>query len=308
MKKIRTLTGAAALALVAGVAPIHAQQPQDSKRTDPRVPPAADAAKAQPQNTPQRQPESKPQPQESRPQPQNRAQPERVAPRQQPAPQPQVMQLPRREPVAQPQQQDVRRVPLSQGEQQQRVWQEQQRLAQYRGALDERTRLLQEQSALLQQQRRLAQYRVQQQYYERLREQQLRLQDDRDFDDAYYYAPNSYQYYRGGSYYETNQYGAQALQRAVNYGYEEGVRAGQADRQDGWPFNYTSSYAYQDANYGYDGYYIGQSDYNYFFRQGFQRGYQDGYSGSFQYGSPSNGGFSMLGSLLSNILGLRSIP
>ena len=68
-----------------------------------------------------------------------------------------------------------------------------------------------------------------------------------------------------------------------------------------------SSYAYQDANYGYDGYYVSQYDYNYFFRQGFQRGYEDGYDGRFQYGSPSNCGYSILGSLVSNILGLRLI-
>ena len=36
----------------------------------------------------------------------------------------------------------------------------------------------------------------------------------------------------GGRYYETNQYGADLLRQAVNYGYDQGVRAGQADRQD----------------------------------------------------------------------------
>jgi hypothetical protein len=42
-----------------------------------------------------------------------------------------------------------------------------------------------------------------------------------------------YRYSRGGSYYETNRYGAQMLRRAVNNGYEEGFWAGQADREDG---------------------------------------------------------------------------
>ena len=54
-------------------------------------------------------------------------------------------------------------------------------------------------------------------------------------------------------------------------------------------------YAYQDANYGYNGYYVDQDDYNYYFREGFRRGYEDGYYSRYQYGSYSNGNYSMLG-------------
>jgi hypothetical protein len=35
----------------------------------------------------------------------------------------------------------------------------------------------------------------------------------------------------------------------VNYGYDEGVRSGIADRRDRWAFNYRDSFAYQDANF-----------------------------------------------------------
>jgi len=93
----------------------------------------------------------------------------------------------------------------------------------------------------------------------------------------------------GGSYYETNQYGAQMLRQAINNGYEEGFRAGQADRQDGWGFIPQDAISYEDASYGYDGYYVDQSEYQYYFRQGFDRGYEDGYYSRNQYGRYSNG-------------------
>jgi hypothetical protein len=44
---------------------------------------------------------------------------------------------------------------------------------------------------------------------------------------------------------------ADLLRQAVNYGYEQGFRAGEADRQDRWRSNYQGSFAYQDASYGY---------------------------------------------------------
>jgi hypothetical protein len=40
------------------------------------------------------------------------------------------------------------------------------------------------------------------------------------------------------------------LRQALNYGYEEGFRAGQADREDRVRSSYRDSYAYQDATYG----------------------------------------------------------
>jgi hypothetical protein len=97
------------------------------------------------------------------------------------------------------------------------------------------------------------------------------------------------------------------LRQAVNTGYEEGYRAGQADREDGWGFNYQEAYAYQDANYGYNGYYIDQGEYNHYFREGFRRGYEDGYHSRNQFGSYSNGKFAILGAVLSQILNLQSL-
>ena len=153
----------------------------------------------------------------------------------------------------------------------------------------------------------MAQYRYQQQYLLRL--QQIRIQNARSYNNnrnQYYLATSNFRYMRGGSYYETNQYGANLLRQAVNYGYEQGFRAGQADRQDRWNSSYQDSYGYQDANYGYSGYYVDQNEYNHYFREGFRRGYEDGYDSRHQYGSYSNGRYSILGSVLSLVLNLES--
>jgi len=168
----------------------------------------------------------------------------------------------------------------------------------------------QQRTAALQQQGRKAQYRFQQQYSEHLRQQDMSLQNERhDYNnDPYFYTAPNYRYNRGGRYYETNQYGANSLRRAMNYGYEEGFRAGQADRQDRWASNYQDSFAYQDANYGYDGYYVAQDDYNYYFREGFRRGYEDGYNGRYQYGRYSGGNYTILDAVSASILGLQSLP
>jgi hypothetical protein len=125
--------------------------------------------------------------------------------------------------------------------------------------------------------------------------------------DPYTTTPHTYRYVVSGAQRQTNQYGADVLRQAVNYGYQEGVRAGAADRQDRRPASYQNTIAYRDANYGYSGNYVDQSDYNYYFRQGFRRGYEDGYGGRSQYGSSLNGTPSILGSLLTSILGLQSI-
>src|SRR5437667_463928 len=115
----------------------------------------------------------------------------------------------------------------------------------------------------------------------------------------------SYSYYRDSQYYYVNQYGADLLRRAVTDGYEEGYRAGLADRQDGWQFDPDNGDAYQDASYGYDGYYVDVAEYQYYFREGFRRGYEDGYYGRYQYGTYSNGRYSILGNILNLILDLR---
>jgi hypothetical protein len=169
-------------------------------------------------------------------------------------------------------------------------------------------RFSQQQAALLKQQRRANEYRAEQQYLAQLRQQQLRLQAARNYaNDPYIRTAPTYRYAYGGVTRETNQYGADVLRQAVNDGYQEGVRFGQADRQDGLAANYQNSPAYRDANYGYSGYYVDQSDYNYYFRQGFRRGYSDGYYSQSQYGSSFNGTSSILATLLSSILGLTSL-
>ena len=143
-----------------------------------------------------------------------------------------------------------------------------------------------------------------------MRQQQARFDEDREHDyenDPYYYTAPIYRYYRGGNYYEANEYRADLLRRAVNYGYSEGFRTGQADRQDHWRSNYRDAYAYQDANYGYTGYYVDQDEYNYYFREGFQRGYQDGFESRYRYGRYSNGSYSILGGILGQILNFESL-
>jgi hypothetical protein len=157
---------------------------------------------------------------------------------------------------------------------------------------------------VLEQQRRVAQLRFQQRYLDRVRQDQLRLQQWQYNSNNYY---NNYRYRRGSSYYETSQYGAEMLRRAVNDGYQEGYNAGRADREDGWGFNPQDAYAYQDASYGYDSYYVDLNEYQYYFREGFQRGYQDGYYSRSQYGRYSNGTGSILGAILEGILGLQLI-
>jgi hypothetical protein len=160
----------------------------------------------------------------------------------------------------------------------------------------------------LQQNRRMAQYRYQQQYYDRLRQQQNRFnsRNYNYYNDPYFYTPANYRYSYNGRWLSTNRYGADLMRQAVNYGYQEGLRAGRADRDDRWRNDYRNSYAYQDANYGYNGYYLRQDQYNYYFRQGFQRGYEDAYRNDYRYGYRDNdGNYAILAGVLSVILGLQ---
>ena len=201
---------------------------------------------------------------------------------------------------------------LSQERQKQLIEQQQQRITQYRQHLDQQEQqgLAQQRATLLQQQKRAAQYRFQEDYLERLRQQQIRIRNDRDHDydrDPYFYTAPNWRYYRGGRYYETNQYGADLLRQAVNYGYAEGFRAGQADREDRWRSNYRDAYAYQDASYGYGGYYVDRDEYNYYFREGFRRGYEDGYYSRYRYGRYSDGRYSILDIFLGKILNFQSL-
>jgi hypothetical protein len=116
---------------------------------------------------------------------------------------------------------------------------------------------------------------------------------------------NRYRVYRNGSYYDTDSRGAELLRQAVNRGYQEGFRAGQADRNSRRAGNYRNSSVYNSGNYGYQSY-VDLNQYRYYFQQGFERGYQDGYNSRFQYGSNSNGGLNILGTILQSILNIQA--
>jgi hypothetical protein len=198
---------------------------------------------------------------------------------------------------------------LSQEQQQERIREQKRLVAEYNQRIAEQQAIALRNAQELEQQRRLAHYRYQQAYSEQMRQQQARLEDDRyDYDnDPFYYTPPTYQYRRDGNYYKTNQYGADQLRKASNTGYQEGYEAGRADKQDNWRFDYRQSFAYQDANYGFDGRYVRQDDYNHYFREGFQRGYEDGYYRRRTYGTNANGSDSLLGTVLNTILNLQPL-
>jgi hypothetical protein len=198
---------------------------------------------------------------------------------------------------------------LSQQQQQERIREQKRLLAEYNQRIAQQQAIALRDAQQLEKQKRLAHYRYQQAYYEQLRQQQARLANDRhDYDnDPFYYTPPTYQYRRGDAYYQTNQYGADQLRQASNTGYQKGYQAGRADKQDHWRFDYRGSFAYQDANYGFDGRYVRQDDYNYYFREGFQRGYEDGYYGRRTYGSNANGSDSLFGAVLNMILNLQPL-
>ena len=193
---------------------------------------------------------------------------------------------------------------------QRRISEQQQRLTQYSAQLAQQTQVAQQREAALQQAHRNAQYTFQQQYVTGLNEQRQRIGGYSNYDyagDPYFYTPPTFRYLRAGTYYETNEYGANVLRDAINIGYQEGFMAGAADRQDHWRFDYRDSFAYQDADYGYRGFYVSRAEYNYYFRQGFRRGYEDGYYSRARYGTQVSGKYSIAGAILSTILNLRSI-
>ena len=193
-------------------------------------------------------------------------------------------------------------------EQRQRVQIQQQRAAEYRRQLDQQVIAMQQQNVQLQQQRRMSQYGAQLQYAAQLRQQQHDLLAARDYaTDPWVSAPYTYRYVANGANRQTNQYGAEVLRQAVRNGYAQGYRAGQADQQDHSPASYQSTFAYRDANHGYAGRDVEQSDYNFYFRQGLERGYADGFAHRAQYGTVAKGAATIHDALLSTILGLQPI-
>jgi hypothetical protein len=116
--------------------------------------------------------------------------------------------------------------------------------------------------------------------------------------------PNRYRVNRNGSYYNTDQRGAELLRQAVRSGYEQGLRAGQNDRNSRRRSSWTSNSEYRSGSYGYDSH-VARNQYQHYFQQGFQKGYQDGYNSRSQYGSNNNGSGSILGTILNQILNIQ---
>lgn len=122
-----------------------------------------------------------------------------------------------------------------------------------------------------------------------------------------------YRVVRGGSYYNTDQRGAELLRNAVSEGYRQGFIAGRADysgsRRTGW----SNSNIYRTGTFGYQNS-VNRGQYQYYFRQGFQRGYQDGsnseyqngHNGTFRYGTYDNGTPNILSTILNEVLNIQS--
>jgi len=214
------------------------------------------------------------------------------------------------EQAAQAARQERRAARLSEARQQQLIQETQQRQARYAVLLSQRQAEADRLAAQLREQKRLRQARYYDMYLNRLQQQRYAVEQARYYDynnDPYYYSYPTYRYSYGGRYYETNDRGADLLRNALNYGYEEGYQAGQADRADGWRFDYRNSFAYRDANYGYTGFYVNEDSYNNYFRQGFQRDYEDGYYSRSQYGTMVIGKYQLIGSILSTLLNLTAL-
>lgn len=110
---------------------------------------------------------------------------------------------------------------------------------------------------------------------------------------------------RNGTYYETNNRGAELLKQAVNSGYQEGYRSGRNDRIGRRASNHKNSPVYRKGNYGYQKY-VASAQYQYYFQQGFERGYDDGFNTRFENGSDTNGSVNILENILQNILTIES--
>ena len=94
------------------------------------------------------------------------------------------------------------------------------------------------------------------------REQRRRQRDYRNDD---------WRYNNGGS--------SDLRQTALNAGYNEGVKEGRKDRQNGDRFDYRDEEDFRNANTDYSSRLGNRELYRQYFRQGFANGYNDGYRG-----------------------------
>jgi len=83
--------------------------------------------------------------------------------------------------------------------------------------------------------------------------------------------------------YDDDRYGyggsAQLRQTALNAGYNEGIKEGRKDRNNGERFEFRDEEDYRNANTDYSSRLGNRSLYQQYFRQGFENGYADGYRG-----------------------------
>jgi hypothetical protein len=122
-----------------------------------------------------------------------------------------------------------------------------------------------------------------------------------------------YRIYRNGSYYNTDNRGADMLRQAINEGYRQGFAAGRSDYSGRRRSSWSNNNMYRTGTYGYSSG-VDRRQYQYYFQQGFQRGYQDGsnsryqdgYSGNYQYGYNEGGTLNILGTILNGILNISS--
>ena len=114
----------------------------------------------------------------------------------------------------------------------------------------------------------------------------------------------AYRLQRGRSFYETDQRGVDLIKRAISSGYQQGVIAGRGDRRDSRRSDYRDESLYRAGTYGYQNY-VDRDQYQHYFREGFERGYRDGFANQPTYGSNTGGKWSILGTVLNNILILR---
>lgn len=68
-------------------------------------------------------------------------------------------------------------------------------------------------------------------------------------------------------------------QTALNAGYNEGIKEGRKDRQNGDRFEFRDEEDYRNANTDYSSRLGNREVYRQYFRQGFANGYNDGYRG-----------------------------
>jgi hypothetical protein len=144
---------------------------------------------------------------------------------------------------------------LSKAQQTQLITTQQARVNNYRTWQRAQRTAAQQAAAAIQAQNRTAQYAYIQDYNNRLWSQQQQYMSSpfNYYNDPFFYSSPSYRYQREGNWYTINDSGYNMLQQAINQGYGEGYRSGRADRMDGWRPDYRSSYAYQNASYGYSG-------------------------------------------------------